>query len=70
MASESPATNRESGSTATIRFEEVPVGSAFQFRGKRFVKVALNLAEDENRKGNLFLAETQVERETDSLGSR
>lgn len=32
----------------TMRFEDLPVGSAFHFRGKRFVKVALNMAEDEN----------------------
>jgi hypothetical protein len=46
-----------------MRFEDLPVGTAFRFRGRRFVKLALSMTEDENRIGTIFLAETEVEQE-------
>lgn len=43
-----------------IRFTELPVGARFEFRGRRYEKVALSMARDEERLGNAFHAETEV----------
>jgi hypothetical protein len=43
-----------------IRFREVPVGGRFEFRGRRYEKLALALAGDEDRCANAFHAETEV----------
>ena len=42
-------------------FNNVPIGIRFTFRGCEFIKTALNMAEDEARNGNIFMAEAQVE---------
>ena len=47
----------------TTKFFELPVGAHFEFRGRRYEKLALSLAWDEERSGNVFHAETEVVRE-------
>jgi hypothetical protein len=42
-------------------FSNLAFGTRFAFHGKTQIKIALNMAEDENRNGNIFQAETQVE---------
>jgi hypothetical protein len=46
--------------TLTLRFGELPLGGRFEFRGRRYEKLALSLARDEERCGNIFQAETLV----------
>jgi hypothetical protein len=43
-----------------VKFYELAIGAAFVFLGRRFVKVAMSMAEDERRWGHLFLGETEV----------
>lgn len=43
-----------------VLFSEVPVGGRFEFRGRRYEKLALSLARDEERCGNIFLDYTEV----------
>jgi hypothetical protein len=40
---------------------QLGIGPVFQFYGKRFVKVAVSMAEDHQRWGHVFQAGTQVE---------
>ena len=42
-------------------FGDLTFGTRFTFHGKTYTKIALNMAEDENRNGNIFQVETQVE---------
>jgi len=42
-------------------FGELTFGTRFTFYGKTYIKIALNLADDENRHGHIFQTETQVE---------
>ena len=42
-------------------FHELEFGARFTFFGKTYVKVALNMAEDEKRHGHIFMYEMQVE---------
>ena len=42
-------------------FGDLTFGTRFTFYGTTYIKIALNMAEDENRNGNIFQAETQVE---------
>ena len=44
----------------TTKFHEVPVGGKFEFRGRRYEKLALSLARDEERCGNVFHDLTEV----------
>ena len=44
----------------TTKFNELPLGARFEFRGRRYEKLALSLARDEERMGNIFHAETEV----------
>lgn len=39
------------------KFSEVRIREFFQFRGKRFCKVALSVAEDGERSGHIFSGE-------------
>jgi len=41
-------------------FCELPIGSRFEFRGRRYEKLALSLACDEERCGNIFQDQTEV----------
>jgi hypothetical protein len=43
-----------------IQFSKIPVGARFEFRGHRYEKLALSMACDEERLGNIFHAETEV----------
>lgn len=43
-----------------VLFSEVPIGGRFEFRGRRYEKLALSLARDEERCGNVFLDHTEV----------
>jgi len=43
-------------------FGTLPRGARFLFLGKSYVKTAMSMAEDENRHGNIFQTETEVER--------
>lgn len=42
-------------------FRELTFGTRFTFYGKTYTKIALNLAEDENRHGHVFMYEMEVE---------
>ena len=44
----------------TTKFSQIPIGARFEFRGHRYEKLALSLARDEERLGNIFHAETEV----------
>jgi len=44
----------------TVRFYELAVGAGFVWRGQRFEKTAMSMAEDAQRFGSVFLAETEV----------
>lgn len=41
-------------------FSQLPVGARFEFRGRRYEKLALSLARDEERCGNIFQDHTEV----------
>ncbi len=43
-----------------IQFQQLPLGARFEFRGRRYEKLALAMARDEDRCGNIFQDETQV----------
>ncbi len=43
-----------------MKFYELALGARFVFRGHRFVKIAMCLAEDQRRWGNIFLGDTDV----------
>jgi hypothetical protein len=45
---------------STIQFQEIPIGQHFEFRGRRYRKLALSMACDEDRIGNIFQAQTEV----------
>ena len=47
-------------SASTIQFQEIPIGQHFEFRGRRYRKLALSMACDEDRMGNIFQAQTEV----------
>jgi len=44
----------------TKQFQEVPTDQHFEFRGRRFKKVAPCMAADEDRNGTIFQAEVEV----------
>lgn len=44
----------------TALFSEVPIGASFEFRGLRYCKVALSMAQDEREWGSIFQGETLV----------
>ena len=41
-------------------FYQLPLGARFEFRGKRYEKLALSMARDEERCGNIFQDEAEV----------
>ena len=41
-------------------FGDLTFGTRFTFYGKTYIKIALNMAEDEKRYGNIFQTETEV----------
>ena len=45
---------------STIQFQEIPIGQHFEFRGRRYRKLALSMASDEDRNGTSFMAQTEV----------
>jgi len=45
---------------STIQFQEIPIGQHFEYRGRRYRKLALSMACDEDRIGNIFQAQTEV----------
>ena len=45
---------------STIQFQEIPIGQFFEFRGRRYKKLALSMASDEERNGNIFQGQTEV----------
>ena len=49
-----------SPSSPTLQFQEIQVGQFFEFRGRRYKKLALSMASDEDRIGNIFQAQTEV----------
>jgi hypothetical protein len=42
-------------------FGDLTFGTRFTLYGKTYIKIALNMAEDEKRNGNIFQSETEVE---------
>jgi len=45
---------------STLQFQEIPIGAHFEFRGRRYQKLALSMASDEDRNGTIFMAQTEV----------
>ena len=45
---------------STIQFQEIPIGQFFEYRGRRYRKLALSMASDEDRNGNIFQAQVEV----------
>jgi hypothetical protein len=43
-----------------VRFVELPLGARFEFRGRRYEKVAQSMARDEERLGNVFHRDCEV----------
>jgi len=43
-----------------FQFQEIPIGGHFEFRSRRYKKLALSMASDEERNGTIFLAQTEV----------
>ena len=44
----------------TTTFFQLPVGARFEFRGRRYEKVALSMADDEERRGSVFPDHVEV----------
>ncbi len=44
----------------TARFDQLPVGARFEFRGRRYHKIGLTIAGGEDRIGHVFLDQTEV----------
>src|SRR5262245_32534088 len=44
----------------TVHFESIPIGGRFEYRGHRYRKLALSMASDEDRNGNVFMAHVEV----------
>jgi hypothetical protein len=43
-----------------MKFYELAVGARFVFRGRRFEKIAMSMARDEEDRSSIFLGETEV----------
>jgi hypothetical protein len=43
-----------------MKFYELAVGARYVFRGRRFEKTAMSMANDEKRCGRIFMGETEV----------
>ena len=43
-----------------MKFSELAVGAWFVFRGRRFEKIAMNMANNEHGRGSTFMGETEV----------
>ncbi len=44
----------------TIQFQEIQIGQWFEFRGRRYRKLVLSMASDEDRNGTIFQPQTEV----------
>lgn len=51
---------QESTRPRTLQFQEVHIGQFFDNRGRRYEKLALSMASDEDRNGNIFQAQVEV----------
>jgi hypothetical protein len=49
-----------SGAPATIQFQHLPIGRYFEFHGRRYQKIAMSMACNEDRSGTIFMGETEV----------
>jgi hypothetical protein len=52
--------NPNSTMPPTVEFQEIHIGQFFEFRGRRYKKLALSMASDEDRNGTIFMAQTEV----------
>jgi len=52
-----------------VQFQEIPIGGHFEFRGRRYRKLALNMAGDEERNGAIFMNQTEVGPDSTSRSS-
>ena len=55
-----PTPNPSPEMPSIIQFQEIPIGQHFEFRGRRYRKLALSMASDEDRNGTSFMAQTEV----------
>jgi hypothetical protein len=44
----------------TIQFQEIPFGGCFESRGRRYQKISLIVARDEDGNGSIFMAQSEV----------
>jgi hypothetical protein len=51
---------RRAVESAVMKFYELAVGARYVFRGRRFEKTAMSMANDEKRCGRIFMGETEV----------
>jgi len=61
-------TDLTTGNMSKKPFRELTFGTKFTFHGKTYVKIALNMAEDEKRHGHIFMYEMGVEPIERTLG--
>ena len=50
-----------------MKFYELAIGARFFFLGRRYVKFAMSMTEDEEHVGHIFLGETNVEADGEPL---
>ena len=50
-----------------MKFYELAIGGRFVFRGPRFEKIGMSMAEDEKRAGHVFMGDAEVSADGESL---
>ena len=50
-----------------MRFYELAVGARILFRGRRYAKSAISMAQDEDRVGHILMAEVEVTADGEAL---
>ena len=50
-----------------MKFYELAIGAVFEFRGRRYTKIAMSMTEDENRTGTIFMGGAEVAVEVASV---
>ena len=50
-----------------MKFYELAIGARFVFRGRRFEKLGMSMAEDEGRAGHVFVGDAEVTADEGSL---
>jgi hypothetical protein len=59
-SSPAPRTLVKTGKPLGLQFQEIPIGEFFEYRSRRYRRIAVSMASDEERNGAIFLAQTEV----------